>query len=185
MNRCFDEEASLKDLKVLPNLWDLEILELQNVGLISIDEIDRKYPNLMTLDLKFNRIFSMDAISILYELKQLREINFLKNPICVNKSLHDMIMKSAPHIETINRQEIKPPGDTVRQMVEDLKEQIKSIRQQPSIKDPETGIEIEKPYQNFDVEEFLKQSDKELELKLNAQSNLEQGINNIAQFKKN
>ena len=41
-------------------------------------------------------------------------------------------------------------------MVEELKEQIKSIRQKPSIKDPETGIEIEKPYQNFDVEEFLK-----------------------------
>jgi len=103
MNRCFDEDASLKDLKPLPGLWDLETLELQKVGLISIDDIESKYPNLITLDLKYNRIFSMDAISILYELKQLREINFLKNPICVNKNLHDMIMKSAPHIETINR----------------------------------------------------------------------------------
>jgi len=103
MNRCFDEDACLKDLKALPGLWDLETLELQKVGLISIDEIDCKYPNLMTLDLKYNRIFSMDAISILYELKHLREVNFLKNPIMVNKSIQDMIMRSAPHIETINR----------------------------------------------------------------------------------
>jgi hypothetical protein len=31
-------------------------------------------------------------------------------------------------------------------MVEELKEKIKEIRQKPSIKDPETGIEIEKPF---------------------------------------
>lgn len=68
MSNAFDEEADLKDLKALPDLWDLSYLELQDVGLISINDIDRKYPNLTFLDLKGNRIFSMDAINILYNL---------------------------------------------------------------------------------------------------------------------
>lgn len=184
MSNAFDEEADLKDLKALPDLWDLSYLELQDVGLISINDIDRKYPNLTFLDLKGNRIFSMDAINILYNLQHLREVNFLRNPLCVNKSLNDMILKSAPQIETVNRIEIHPPGYTIRQKVIELKEQIQAIQAKSYIKDPETGIEISTPLHDLDVEAFLKESQRHLEKQMRDVGSLDQGINNIAQFKK-
>jgi hypothetical protein len=60
----------------LPDLWDLDRLELRGVGLIKLTGIHRKFPNLTGLDLKGNKVYAMDAINILFDLKHLAEINF-------------------------------------------------------------------------------------------------------------
>lgn len=103
-------DRDFQDLYALPDLWDLERLELQGVGLIWISGIGRKYPNLVGLDLKGNKIYAMEAINVLFELKSLAEINFSKNPICIHKDLREMISNAAPHIEIINKHAVKDAG---------------------------------------------------------------------------
>jgi hypothetical protein len=51
---------------------------------------------LHVLDLRGNKIFSIDAIDILYRLKNLHTVNFSHNPIMVHAHLEEMIMESAP-----------------------------------------------------------------------------------------
>ena len=95
MSRCFMDD-DFKEIKALPDLWDLQRLEMQGVGLIFITGIDRKFPNLISLDLKQNKIYSMEAINVLYECKNLAEVNYIDNPICVHRDLIHMVEEAAP-----------------------------------------------------------------------------------------
>ena len=74
----------------------MQKLYLCEAGLLNIEDVDKKFPNLHVLDLRGNKIFSIDAIDILYKLKNLHTVNFSHNPIMVHSHLEDMIMESAP-----------------------------------------------------------------------------------------
>jgi Leucine-rich repeat (LRR) protein len=63
---------------------------------MNIENIEVKYPNLQVLDLRGNKIFSIDAVDILYKLKHLHTVNFSRNPIMVHAHLEEMIRESAP-----------------------------------------------------------------------------------------
>ena len=67
------------------------------------------------LDLKGNKIYAMEAINVLYDLKCLSEINFIKNPICIHKELNQMIADAAPQIEIINKKVFREPGHIYKQ----------------------------------------------------------------------
>lgn len=43
---------------------------------MNIENIEVKFPNLQVLDLRGNKIFSIDAVDILYKLKHLHTVNF-------------------------------------------------------------------------------------------------------------
>ena len=64
--------------------------------MLNIVDVEKKFPNLQVLDLRGNKIFSIDAIDILYRLKNLHTVNFSHNPIMVHSHLEEMIMESAP-----------------------------------------------------------------------------------------
>ena len=73
----------------------------------------------------------------------------------MHKDLTEMITESAPHVEVVNRAEIKVPGENYRQMVNELKLKIESITTQ--VIDAEEGIILEPPLKGMTVDLFLKQ----------------------------
>ena len=66
-------------------LPELEELNLQHNGLITLDDLDIKFPNLTVLDVSSNKIFSVKNIDILHELPNLAEVNLNNNPINVHR----------------------------------------------------------------------------------------------------
>lgn len=66
---------------------NLDDLSLRNNGLLNIKKIEDFAPNITVLDLSSNKIFSVEAIEALHKLKDLAEVNFSDNPICVHKHL--------------------------------------------------------------------------------------------------
>jgi Leucine-rich repeat (LRR) protein len=78
MNKIFSDMQTVDELVDLPELEDLS---MQNNGLISLQGLDEKFPNLTVLDVQFNKIFSVQNLDILAELPNLAEINLDNNPI--------------------------------------------------------------------------------------------------------
>lgn len=76
----------MESLQFLVELPELEELNLQHNGLIKLDDLDIKFPNLTVLDVSNNKIFSVNNIDILKELPNLAEINLNNNPINVHKT---------------------------------------------------------------------------------------------------
>jgi Leucine-rich repeat (LRR) protein len=66
---------------------NLDDLSLRNNGILNIKRIEEFAPNLTVLDLSHNKIFSVEAVEALHKLKNLAEVNFSENPICVHKHL--------------------------------------------------------------------------------------------------
>ena len=66
-------------------LPELEDLSMQSNGIISLDGIAEKFPNLTVLDASNNKIFSVENVDILSELPNLAEVNVNNNPICIHK----------------------------------------------------------------------------------------------------
>lgn len=69
-------EASLTDFSRLPGIFDLQKLYICEAGLLNINDIELKFPNLHVLDVRGNKIFQIDAIDVLYKLKNLHTVNF-------------------------------------------------------------------------------------------------------------
>jgi len=80
----------------------LDELNLSDNGIITILGIGTIAPNLQILNLKKNRIFSVECIEELHKLPDISEVNFLENPICCHKHLKEMITDVVPEIEVIN-----------------------------------------------------------------------------------
>lgn len=76
----------METLQFLVELPELEELNLQYNGLLQLDDLDIKFPNLTVLDVSHNKIFSVKNIDILRELPNLAEVNFNDNPINVHKA---------------------------------------------------------------------------------------------------
>jgi Leucine-rich repeat (LRR) protein len=81
MNKIFSDMQTVDELVDLPELEDLS---MQNNGLISLQGLDEKFPNLTVLDVQYNKIFSIQNLDILAELPNLAEIHLNNNPICVH-----------------------------------------------------------------------------------------------------
>ena len=75
----------MQNLEGLVDLPELEDLSLQHLGLISLEDMDVKFPNLTVVDVSHNKIFSISNVDILNKLPHLAEVNFNDNPICVHK----------------------------------------------------------------------------------------------------
>lgn len=123
--------------------------------MIFITGIDRKFPNLISLDLKQNKIYSMEAINVLYECKHLAEVNYIENPICVHRDLIHMVEEAAPQVEIVNKKEVRPVAHKFKQLIGEVREQVKELKRQPLVKDEETGEYVETPLRDLDVERFL------------------------------
>lgn len=82
MNNSF---TNLEDLSNIVELPELEELNLRSNGIIRLNEIDTKFPNLVTLDVSHNKIFSVNNIDFLSNLSNLAELNIDENPINVHK----------------------------------------------------------------------------------------------------
>ena len=88
MNGTFFKE-NMESTSVL-KMFKFEILDdlsLRNNGLLNIKNIEDFAPSLTVLDLSGNKIFSVEAVEALHKLKNLAEVNFNDNPICVHKHL--------------------------------------------------------------------------------------------------
>jgi Leucine-rich repeat (LRR) protein len=113
LNKC--TVYDMDNISFLPKIADLEELYLKGNGLLSIKEINLKFPKLVILDLSNNKIFSVEAVEALEELESLAEVSFENNPICVHKHLSDMIKEVNPTVEFINKQEIHEVGYKYKQ----------------------------------------------------------------------
>lgn len=82
MNKVFDDMQNLDGFVDLPELEDLSI---QKNGIININDIEIKFPNLTVLDLSYNKIFSVKNLEYLSDLPNIAEINLQNNPILVHK----------------------------------------------------------------------------------------------------
>ena len=67
-------------------------------------------PNLEVLDLTDNQIMILSQLENLKKLTHLAEVSVKENPICIHKSVVEMIYEQSPHIETVNFIEIKEAG---------------------------------------------------------------------------
>lgn len=68
------------------------------------------FPNLVYLDARDNKIYSLDAISALKDLPDFSDVNFKGNPISIHMHLKDEILEHLPFIERINGEEIRESG---------------------------------------------------------------------------
>ena len=75
----------MENFNCLVELPELEELNVSNNGIITIDGLEIKFPNLTMLDLSHNKIFSVNNLDILQELPNLAEIRLDNNPINVHK----------------------------------------------------------------------------------------------------
>ena len=67
-------------------------------------------PNLEVLDLTDNQIMVLSQLENLKKLTYLAEVSVKENPICIHKSVVEMIYEQTPQIETVNFIEIKEAG---------------------------------------------------------------------------
>ena len=102
----------------------MENLTMRDVGLIRVECIEDRFPSLVTLDLQNNKIFSIDAVDILYKLTNLLDVNYLGNPVCVHNHLPDMIKSVHPQIERINKVCVRKVGDHFREQTQKIKDEL-------------------------------------------------------------
>ena len=69
------ELTELEDLRY-NYIFSNYLYSLARNGLLSLEGIEVLFPNLIVLDVSFNKIFSVDNIDILSRLSNLAEINF-------------------------------------------------------------------------------------------------------------
>jgi Leucine-rich repeat (LRR) protein len=80
----------------------LQKLDLQGVGLVSLEGLKQLFPNLVYLDVSDNKLYSFEIIESLRQLEEFADINIKNNPICVHRHLQDELIQHLPTIERIN-----------------------------------------------------------------------------------
>ena len=100
---------------------------MRGVGLVSIANIKKLFPNLVYLDVCGNKIFSFDAIEALKLLPEIADVNFKGNPICIHLHLKDEIIENMPFIERINGEEIHQSGWKYKEETKKLQRDIDKI----------------------------------------------------------
>jgi Leucine-rich repeat (LRR) protein len=113
MNQCF-VESDFENIELLPGLFELEELELSNVGLLYVDGIEAKYPMLRYLDLSRNKIFSLQQLELICKLKKLTSLTVTSTPLMAHIELTNMIMEQAPQIEVINHERVRELGHKLK-----------------------------------------------------------------------
>lgn len=113
LSNCF-AEADCKDLSIIPGVFTVENLSLGGIGLLNISGIEKKFPILRTLDLKANKIFSVDAVDTLYYLKKLRIVNFEHCPIMMHIHFNQLVQDAAPQVEVVNGHPIREIGSRTK-----------------------------------------------------------------------
>jgi|688.fasta_scaffold243367_1 hypothetical protein len=83
---------------------------MRGVGLVSIADIKKKFPNLVYLDVRDNKLVSFDLIEALRELPDFADINLKGNPICIHNHLKDELVQYLPFIERVNGEMIHKSG---------------------------------------------------------------------------
>jgi len=78
---------------VIPGIFEVTSLEIGGIGLLNIDGIEDKFPQLRYLDINSNKIYSLDALDQLNKLKKLYSVNLEDNPITIHLHLNQMIME--------------------------------------------------------------------------------------------
>ena len=149
MNGTFFKE-NMESTSVL-SMFKFEILDdlsLRNNGLLNIKKIEDFAPSLTVLDLSGNKIFSVEAVEALHKLKNLAEVNFNDNPICVHKHLKEMVIDVVPDIEVINRETLKEAGHQYKQQLNSLRKNLKTLGE----KIVALGGEDDETYEKFDEE---------------------------------
>jgi Leucine-rich repeat (LRR) protein len=65
----------MENLDRLPTLYELQALQLREVGLIWISDLAEKLPNLQALDVSNNKIYSLKNLDEMNALESLVEVN--------------------------------------------------------------------------------------------------------------
>lgn len=94
---------------------------MAGVGLLNIENIETKFPQLRYMDLRGNRIFSVDAVDQLFHLKKLHTVNFDNNPIMIHIHFMQLVQDAAPQVEVINNVRVKEVGSKTLLKIEKLK----------------------------------------------------------------
>lgn len=66
---------NMENLDRLPTLYELQALQLREVGLIWISDLAEKLPNLQALDVSNNKIYSLKNLDEMNALESLVEVN--------------------------------------------------------------------------------------------------------------
>ena len=103
-------EQDFNDLTRIYEVLTLQKLDMRGVGLVSIAEIKKKFPNLVYLDVRDNKLVSFDLIEALRGLSDFADINLKGNPICIHKHLKEELIQFLPFIERVNGEEIHKSG---------------------------------------------------------------------------
>ena len=72
-------EQDFNDLTRIYEVLTLQKLDMRGVGLVSIAEIKKKFPNLVYLDVRDNKLVSFDLIEALRGLSDFADINLKGN----------------------------------------------------------------------------------------------------------
>lgn len=80
----------------------LQKLDLQGVGLESLEGIQNLLPALAYLDVGNNFLYSFDLIGHLAQLPDFVDLNLRDNPVCVHADLKDEVLTQMPTLERLN-----------------------------------------------------------------------------------
>ena len=97
------------NISKFPKLITLEFLTLRSVGIVSLSEIEENFPNLVYLDLSFNKIEDIQEIAFIAGLSNIAEVNLEGNPICEHPQFMDYFLDQVKTIEILNGNLIKEP----------------------------------------------------------------------------
>jgi len=86
--------------------------------LLHLRKVDEIFPNLNILDVGKNKIWNIKAVEMLNKLDFLAEVSFKDNPICVHKTLKEMVLDAVPHIEVVNQETLKDAGYRYKEELE-------------------------------------------------------------------
>ena len=87
-------------------------------------------------------------------------------------------------MEIVNKKEVRPVAHKFKQLIGEVREQVKELKKQPLVKDEETGEYVETPLRELDVERFLQQCDEDLEKSERGQAvSIDSTINRLAALK--
>lgn len=132
----------------------LENLDLSHNEFVTLAELPKFAPNLVTLDISSNPNLDSFDLELLTDLVELREINFEDN-FFSSRGLEDDLHRQFPYIEAINNRQVQRPGYRELDELEKMKEDPELALLDSDIKDPLSIVHANDKYDLAEVKKEL------------------------------
>lgn len=111
---------------------NLEHLDLSNNQILETKRFGEYFPNLFTLDIQNNNIFTEDELDFVYDMDSLCEIDFSNNLACTPEYLVQFLRRH-PEIDVVNGRVVNTAGHRFEEEMKEIEEEIKEFEKKETV----------------------------------------------------